>query len=85
MPRDKTITTQTPMKTVVHLFEEIARRYATEFHAEAQKTNNDALYEESKNLYAKYLDFFPSTSSIPEEMSIILAPVTFKASSRSKT
>lgn len=47
-------------------FEEIARKYALEFHAEAQKTNNEKLYDTSKDLYTKYLEFFPNTSQSPQ-------------------
>lgn len=56
----------TVVKEGLNQFEEIARKYALEFHAEAQKTKNEALYDTSKDLYAKYLEFFPSMSQAPQ-------------------
>ena len=43
-------------------FEETARKYAFEYHAEGQKTKNEALYNVAKQLYTKYIEFFPRTT-----------------------
>lgn len=38
--------------------EEISRKYALEFHAEAQKTNNDQLYQMASEVYLQHLKYF---------------------------
>lgn len=43
-------------------FEETARKFALEVHAEGQKTKNDALYNTAKTLYERYLEAFPRTA-----------------------
>jgi cellulose synthase operon protein C len=54
------------VKEAVAQFEEVARKYALEFHAEGQKTKNEALYAAAKVLYQKYLEFFPQTTHAPQ-------------------
>ncbi|NQW44206.1 MAG: tetratricopeptide repeat protein [Deltaproteobacteria bacterium] len=49
------------IKSAATGFEEMARKYALEFHSEGQKTKNDTLYETASTLYQKYLTFFPGT------------------------
>jgi tetratricopeptide (TPR) repeat protein len=46
------------IKGASNRFEETARKYALELHAEGQKTKNDKLYETARSLYQKYLEFF---------------------------
>ncbi len=40
----------------------MARKYAFQYHAEGQKTKNESLYNIAKQLYAKYIEFFPNTA-----------------------
>ena len=49
------------VKQAIDSFEELARKHAFRFHAEAQKTKNKHLYGAAKDLYAKYIKFFPKT------------------------
>lgn len=48
-----------------NLFEDTARKYAFQFHSEAQKTKSAELYDISKKLYAKYIEFFPDSPHTP--------------------
>ncbi len=58
-------------------FEENARKYALELHAEGQKTKNDKLYGEARNLYEQYLEFFGSTQYAPT-IRFYLAEILYK-------
>ncbi len=58
-------------------FEESARKYALELHAEGQKTKNDALYENAKSLYQKYLEFFANSTHAPT-IRFYLAEILYK-------
>ncbi len=40
-------------------FEDLAWKYGTDYHAQAQRTKNEQLYNMAKSLYGKYLEFFP--------------------------
>jgi Tfp pilus assembly protein PilF/TolA-binding protein len=50
------------VKEAAKQFEETARKYAFQYHAEAQKTKSTERYNLAKQLYAKYLEFFPHTN-----------------------
>lgn len=58
-------------------FEETARKYALQIHAEAQKTRNDQLYNVAKDLYANYIRFFPKSIHAPK-IRFYLAEILYK-------
>lgn len=58
-------------------FEGLARKLAFQFHAEAQKTKNDATYELAKELYSKYLEFFPITP-YSSQLRFFLAEILYR-------
>lgn len=58
-------------------FEETARKYAFQFHAEGQKTKNEALYNIARQLYAKYIEYFP-TSAHAAKVRFYLAEILYK-------
>ena len=58
-------------------FEETARKYALEIHAEGQKTKNEQLYNVAKSLYEKYLEFFPHTNQTAQ-IRFYLAEILYK-------
>lgn len=58
-------------------FEETARKFALEVHAEGQKTKNDALYNTAKLLYQKYLESFAHTPYTPQ-VRFYLAEILYK-------
>jgi len=59
------------------LFEDTSRKYALEYHAQAQKSQEKKLYDVAKKLYAKYLEFFSQTSH-SAEIRFYLAEILFK-------
>lgn len=61
----------------VKAFEETARKYAFQYHAEGQKTKNEALYNVAKQLYAKYIEFFPRSPQAPQ-VRFYLAEILYK-------
>jgi TolA-binding protein/Flp pilus assembly protein TadD len=58
-------------------FEEATRNYAIRYHALGQKTKNEASYQRAKNIYTKYLEFFPKTEHAPQ-MRFYLAEIQYK-------
>jgi cellulose synthase operon protein C len=58
-------------------FEEIARKYAFQYHAEGQKTKDSSRYDAAKRLYAKYIEFFPATVHTPK-VRFYLAEILYK-------
>lgn len=60
-------------------FEELARKYALELHAEGQKTKNDQLYGLARSLYQKYLEQFALATHAPT-IRFYLAEILFKQS-----
>lgn len=68
------------VKSAAERFEETARKYALELHAEGQKTKNDKLYGEARTLYEKYLDLFGSSSYSPT-IRFYLAEILYKQNS----
>lgn len=60
-------------------FEESARKYAFQYHSEGQKTKNEALYNVAKQLYAKYIDFFPRSQYV-SQVRFYLAEILYKQS-----
>jgi TolA-binding protein/cytochrome c-type biogenesis protein CcmH/NrfG len=59
------------------LFEETARKYALQLHAEGQKTKNEKLYTVARQLYSKYLEYFPNkTNSM--KVRFYLAEILYK-------
>lgn len=64
-------------------FEELARRLAFGFHAEAQKTKNNVTYELARQLYSQYLEFFPRTSH-STQLRFFLAEILYRQKSYSK-
>lgn len=65
------------VKGAANRYEEIARKYALELHAEGQKTHNDKLYENAKTLYKKYLEFFAGSTHSPT-IRFYLAEILYK-------
>ncbi len=59
------------------LFENTARKYAFQIHAEAQKGKNKELYSVARSLYSKYLQFFPHTPHSPK-VRFYLAEILYK-------
>ena len=60
-------------------FEESARKYAFQYHSEGQKTKNENLYNVAKQLYAKYIEFFPRSSQV-SQVRFYLAEILYKQS-----
>lgn len=58
-------------------FEEIAWKYGTEFHAQAQRTKSAELYNLAKKVYANYLQYFPRTARAPK-VRFELAEISYK-------
>lgn len=58
-------------------FEETARKFAFEVHAEGQRTKNDNLYNTAKLLYEKYLESFPRTAHA-SQVRFYLAEILYK-------
>jgi TolA-binding protein/Tfp pilus assembly protein PilF len=65
------------VKDAAKQFEETARKYAFEFHAEAQKTKSTERYNLAKALYGKYLEFFPHTMYSPQ-VRFYMAEIMYK-------
>ena len=58
-------------------YEELARKYAFEYHAQGQKTKNEALYNSAKQMYSKYIEFFPKTAHT-SKVRFYLAEILYK-------
>jgi TolA-binding protein len=56
----------TAIKEAASNFEETAWKYATQYHAEAQRTKNNELYNLARKIYTRYLEFFPRTAKAPK-------------------
>ncbi|MBI4402763.1 MAG: tetratricopeptide repeat protein [Deltaproteobacteria bacterium] len=65
------------VKEAQQKFEETARKYAFEYHAQGQKTKNESLYTLARNLYEKYLEFF-SASAFAAQVRFYLAEILFR-------
>lgn len=65
------------VKGAANRYEEAARKYALELHAEGQKTKNEKLYETAGLLYQKYLEFFANSTHAPT-IQFYLAEIQFK-------
>lgn len=58
-------------------FEETARKYAFQFHAEGQKTKNASLYNVARQLYTKYIEYFPRSPQAAQ-VRFYLAEILYK-------
>ncbi len=58
-------------------FEELARKFAFQLHADGQKTKNENLYASARKLYAKYLEYFPNTAH-SAKVRFFLAEILYK-------
>ncbi len=61
----------------VKSYEEVTRGFATNTHAIAQKTKNEALYTRAKTLYEKYVEFFPHSENLAQ-MRFSLGEILFR-------
>lgn len=71
------VSNPTVVKEAQSSFEETARKFAFQIHAEGQKTKNDALYNTAKQLYAKYIEYFPKSPHSPK-VRFYLAEILYK-------
>ncbi len=58
-------------------FEELTRNYAFRYHALAQKTKNESLYNRTKAIYSKYVEHFPQTDHT-SKVRFYLAEIQYK-------
>lgn len=65
------------VRGAVKEFEENARKFAFEVHAEGQKTKNEGLYNTAKALYEKYLESFGRTP-YTSQVRFYLAEILYK-------
>ncbi len=65
------------VKSAATRFEETARKYALELHAEGQKTKNEKLYVQARSLYQKYLEFFTNATHA-QTIRFYLAEILYK-------
>ncbi len=58
-------------------FEETARKFAFQLHADGQKTKNETMYASARKLYTKYLEYFPNATHSPK-VRFFLAEILYK-------
>lgn len=58
-------------------FEDLTRSYAFRYHALAQKTHNEGLYNRAKAIYSKYVEHFPQTEHT-SKVRFYLAEILYK-------
>jgi cellulose synthase operon protein C len=58
-------------------YEEQTRKYAFRYHAQAQKTKSESLYERAKTTYAKYIEYF-ARSEYASKIRFYLAEIQYK-------